>query len=382
MKKLAILGSTGSIGKSTLQIVSHLPEDFKVVALSAHSNLDLLEEQILEYKPEIVCITDEKKALEFKKRALIHNRGVKLVAGKEGLDEVASYQTADMVVMAIVGLAALGPTLAAIKCGKQIALASKEVLVSAGSLVMNLAKKNNVSIIPIDSEHSAIFQCLEGRDPQTIRRVVLTASGGPFRQFSEEQLSKVTLEQALNHPTWKMGPKVTVDSSTLMNKGLEVIEAHYLFDIPAEKLEVVIHPQSVVHSLVEFIDGSMLCQMSEPNMIFPIQYALTYPGRKQGLFAPFDFIKNSRLEFYPPDDKKFPSLAFASKSLKLGKSLPCYLNAANEVLVERFLNREFSWMEIGKKMAKLLEAHQPIPATSLESVLEIDALARSQARKD
>jgi 1-deoxy-D-xylulose-5-phosphate reductoisomerase len=378
MKKLAILGSTGSIGQSTLQIVSHLPKDFKVVAISAHSNLELLEKQIHEYKPEIVCMSDEKKALELKKRA----PGVKIVAGKEGLLEVASYPGADMVVMAIVGLAALGPTLAAIESGKQIALASKEVLVSAGALVMNSAKKKNVAIIPIDSEHSAIFQCLEGRDPKTIRRVVLTASGGPFRQFSEEQLTQVTLEQALNHPTWKMGPKVTIDSSTLMNKGLEVIEAHYLFDIPAEKLEVVIHPQSIIHSLVEFIDGSVLCQMSDPNMIFPIQYALTYPDRKPGMFPPFDFLKNHRLEFYPPDDKKFPSLAFASKSLKLGKSLPCYLNAANEVLVERFLNREFSWREIGEKMAKLLEAHQPVSSDSLESVLEIDALARACARKD
>src|ERR1700722_3899428 len=234
MKKLAILGSTGSIGQITLQIVSHLPHDFKVVALTAHSNLALLEKQILEFRPEIVAVVDEKKANELRKKSL----PVKIVSGKEGVIEVASYPQADIVVMAIVGLAALAPTLAGIESGKRIALASKEVLVSAGSLVMSLAKKKNVSVIPIDSEHSAIFQCLEGRDPKTIRRVILTASGGPFRQFSEEQLSHVTLEQALNHPTWKMAPKVTVDSSTLMNKGLEVIEAHHLFDISPEKLEV------------------------------------------------------------------------------------------------------------------------------------------------
>lgn len=377
MKSITILGSTGSIGQSTLKIVSHLPDCFKVVALSAHSNLTLLEQQIREYKPEVVAVADEKKATELKKRGL----NVKIVFGKEGLEEVAAWQSAEFVVVAIVGLAALAPTIAAIAAGKAIGLANKEVLVSAGKLVMDLAKKFKVPLIPIDSEHSAIFQCLEGRDLKTISRVVLTASGGPFRNYSQEELSSITLEQALCHPTWKMGPKITVDSSTLMNKGLELIEAHFLFDIPPEKLDVVIHPQSIIHSLIEFIDGSVIAQLSDPNMIYPIQYALTYPERKKGMFPPFDFVKNSKLEFFPPDFQKFPALKFALDSLKSGGSLPCYLNAANEVLVDRFLKKAISWRQISDCLQKLISSHHIVSTNSIENVMTVDSQGREDALK-
>jgi 1-deoxy-D-xylulose-5-phosphate reductoisomerase len=271
----------------------------------------------------------------------------------EGLLEVASHPSVNYVVSAMTGAIGILPTAQAIKEGKTIGLANKEVLVSAGAYIMQLAKENNVSIIPIDSEHSAIFQCLQGNSFKDVRRLILTASGGPFLHTPQEDLASITVEKALAHPTWQMGPKVTVDSSTLMNKGFEVIEAHFLFDIPIDKIEVVIHPQSIIHSFVEYIDGSILAQMSEPNMMMPIQYALTYPERRESPLEPFAFAKHGSLQFFPPDIQKFQCLDLAFKALAQGGSAPCYLNAANEVLVGRFCRKEIGWHEIGIKLESL-----------------------------
>jgi len=376
MKKIAVLGSTGSIGKSSLLIAQHLPESLCVTALAAYSNSELLSEQIGHFKPEIACIYQKSKAAELKSRFPY----VRIVSGDEGLEEIVSHPSVDFVIMAIVGMRALKPTIKAIDARKSIGLASKEVLVSAGEYITKLAQQNNVSILPIDSEHSAIFQCLEGRNINQIRRVVLTASGGPFRQHNQEQLSHVTIEEALAHPTWTMGPKVTIDSSTLMNKGLEVIEARWFFDLPPEKIEVVIHPQSIIHSFLEFIDGSILAQINEPNMIYPIQYALTYPERERGMFPPFDFVKNNQLTFFPPDIEKFPALKLAQEALRMGKSSTAYLNAANEVLVERFLKREISWRAISSLLEKLLSHHKLVPTESLEAILYVDQEAREEAK--
>ncbi|MCH9609287.1 MAG: 1-deoxy-D-xylulose 5-phosphate reductoisomerase [Chlamydiales bacterium] len=370
--KIALLGSTGSIGKTTLRVADHL--GYEVVALAAHSNDTLLGEQITRFKPKIVALYDSAAA------ARVRNRfpSLQVLEGEEGMEEIASFEEASYVIMAIVGMAALRPTLAAILAGKTIGLANKEVLVSAGELVTTLAKEKNVPLIPIDSEHSAIFQCLQKMEKSAVRRIILTASGGPFRNYSEKQLASITKKEALSHPTWNMGPKVTIDSSTLMNKGLEMIEAYWLFKhLP----EVVVHPQSLVHSFVEAIDGSIFAQISEPDMSFPIQYALTYPKRAPGLFPPFDFTKNSRFEFYSPDVEKFPALTFAKEALKLGKSLPCYLNAANEILVAKFLQEKIGWLEIGRKLEYLLESHQPIEVKTLENVLAVDAMAREEAER-
>lgn len=377
MKKLAILGSTGSIGKSTLEIIKHNPDDFSVSTLAACQNIELLAEQIAHFNPKLVAVYDEKKASELKERF----PSLKIVSGEEGLIESAVHPSVDFVVMAIVGTSALKPTLAAIESGKAIGLANKEVLVAAGELITNLARQNKVSLQPIDSEHSALFQCLDGKSHSEVRKLILTASGGPFRTRTFEELSRITVEEALNHPTWKMGPKVTIDSSTLVNKGLEMIEARWLFDMPAEKIEVVIHPQSIVHSLVEFIDGSILAQASEPNMIYPIQYALTYPERKKGMFPPFDFMKNNTWTFFAPDHQKFPSLQLVRESIKRGGSAPCYLNAANEVLVSRFLNREISWLQIVQKLEKLLSRHRDIQPNCLEEILAVDREARAEAQE-
>ncbi len=375
MKKIAVLGSTGSIGKSTLQIVAHLPTEFKVTALAAHSNVELLSEQIEQFHPEMVAISSPEKARWLKG----HFPHVKILSGEEGLEEIVSSPSVDFVVMAIVGMAALRPTIHALKAQKSIGLASKEVLVSAGEYISNLAKEKQVSLLPIDSEHSALFQCLEGRRMEEVHRVILTASGGPFRQLAKEQLAAVTVEQALSHPTWNMGPKVTIDCSTLLNKGLEMMEARWLFNLPPEKIEVVIHPQSLIHSFVEFIDGSMLAQINEPNMIYPIQYAMTYPERKKGIFPPFDFLKNHQFTFLPPDTDRFPALRLAQESMKRGGSSPAYLNAANEVLVARFLKKEISWNAIATLLETLLNKHRVITANSLETILEVDYEARREA---
>ncbi len=375
MKNLAILGSTGSIGQNALKVVRHLPDSFRVKALAAHSNLELLAEQIHQFNPEIVAIYEENSAQELQSRF----PNLTVVAGREGLEEVASYPTVDFVVMAIVGTAALSPTVAAIEAKKTIGLASKEVLVTAGEWITSLAQEYGVSLLPIDSEHSALFQCLEGRKTIDVQRVILTASGGPFYGRTREFLEKVSKKEALKHPNWSMGPKVTIDSSTLVNKGLEMIEARWLFNLPPEKIEVVVHPQSIVHSFVEFVDGTLLAQMHEPHMIYPIQYAMTYPERAPGFFPRFDFLKHPKLEFFPADTKTFSALALASEVMHQGGSAPCYFNAANEVLVDRFLKEEISWLGITERLEKLLSKHVIEYPKSLEPILAIDEQARKEA---
>ncbi|QVL57411.1 MAG: 1-deoxy-D-xylulose-5-phosphate reductoisomerase [Simkaniaceae bacterium] len=373
MKKISILGSTGSIGKNTLEVAEHL--GFEVSALSAHSNIDLLEQQALKWRPKCVAVFDKSKALELQKRL----PETVVLAGMEGLIEVATVPEVDLVVSSIVGARGILPTLKAIEAGKTIGLANKEALIAAGELIMSAARKQSVDILPIDSEHSAIFQCLQGESLSGVRRIILTASGGPFRTHSKEEFETITPSSALKHPTWKMGKKVTIDSSTLMNKGLEVIEAKFLFDTAIEKIDVVIHPQSVIHSFVEFIDGSLLSQMGEHDMKIPIQYALTYPERKKGIVPCFDFEKYSKLEFFSPDLEKFPCLRLAYEAAKGGGTLPCFMNAANEVLVDQFLEGKISWIEIGKKLESLMGAHQAFPQESLETLLEVDQEARKMA---
>lgn len=376
MKQIAILGSTGSIGESTLRVIRHLgPEEFRVVALAAHSHIDTLEKQADEFHPELLAVYDPEKAAVLKKRRPEFH----IVSGMEGVEAAASYSSASFVVSALSGTLGLIPTIAAIKAGKTIGLANKESLVSGGAFVMTLARKHQVTLLPIDSEHSAIFQCLHGEKIEAVRRLIITASGGPFYHLSKEQLAHVDVDQALRHPKWVMGPKITVDSSTLMNKGLEVIEAHWLFDMPCEKIEVVVHPQSVIHSLVEYEDGSLIAQMSEPSMLIPIQYALTYPERKKGLLSPFDFFKNEVLQFSKPDLDKFPCLRLAFQAIEQGGSAACYMNAANEVLVHRFLKKNISWMEIAEKLENLMSSHQTVNLNSLDDILAVDKEARQQA---
>jgi 1-deoxy-D-xylulose-5-phosphate reductoisomerase len=372
-KRLAILGSTGSIGLQTLEVARHL--GLEVGSLAVSSRIDLVLPQIHEFNPKIVAVFDQKKALELK--SLVPH--VRVVWGKEGLEEAASCSDVDLVVSAITGFAGINPTIAAIKSGKTVALANKEVLVAAGEFVMNLARQNHVEIIPVDSEHSALFQCLEGRKKEDVRRLILTASGGPFFHYSQEELSQVSLEKALAHPSWKMGPKVTIDSSTLMNKGLEVIEAFHLFQVPLEQIDVIVHPQSVIHSMVEMNDGSCLAQMSAPSMIIPIQYAITYPERKEGLLPPFSFAKYPKLEFFELEKGKFRCLELAYEALREGGSFPCYLNAANEVLVSRFLAGSIRWTDIGIKLERLLSKHQKEKKTDLEVIFAVDAAARQEA---
>lgn len=377
MKQIAILGSTGSIGRNALNVARHLKSRFRVVALAARENIDLLEQQVREFHPLIVAVFHADKARELQKRL----PGQAVVAGLEGLKAVAACQEADMVISAIAGTLGLEPTIEAILAGKDIGLANKEALVSGGALVMRLVQEQGVQLIPIDSEHSAIFQCLNGEKKSAVNRIVLTASGGPFRTWTQEQLENVTVEEALKHPNFRMGPKVTIDSSTLMNKGLEVIEAHWLFNMEVDKIEVIIHPQQIIHSLVEFNDYSMLAQMGVPQMLVPIQYAMTYPDRYEGLIEPFDFIKNSKMEFFKSDFTKFRCLSLAYEAIRKGGSLPCYMNAANEILVERFLKGEISWSDIGIQLDHLMNLHRVQPVDTLEDILAVDIQAREEARK-
>ncbi len=372
-KKLSILGSTGSIGIQTLEVARHL--GLEVVALASHSRIDLLLSQIQEFRPAIVAVFDREKALEL--RRLVPHTPV--VFGSEGLEEVASFPGADLVISAITGFAGVAPTISAILSGKNVALANKEVLVAAGEWIMNLANERGVKILPVDSEHSALFQCLEGKNLGEVRRLIVTASGGPFFRRQKGEFSEITLEQALKHPSWKMGPKITVDSSTLMNKGLEVIEAFHLFGLSVDKIDVIVHPQSVIHSMVEMQDGAMFAQMSVPSMTLPIQYAITWPQREKGILPPFSFLEHPKLEFFPLEPGKFICLELAYAALREGGSFPCFLNAANEVLVSRFLNKEIGWVDIGVKLEKLLERHQKEENTSLETIFAINALARQEA---
>lgn len=376
MKKIALLGSTGSIGVNTLNVIRHLGQDYTVTALAARCNIDLLEQQAKEFRPQLVAVFDEAKAAELQKRL----PDFEVVAGIEGLIQAATHADANFVVSAMSGLSGLRPTIEAIRSGKDVGLANKEVLVAGGEFVMGLVKKHEVNLLPIDSEHSALFQCLAGENPSLLRRMILTASGGPFLHKTEDELKEVTVDQALKHPSWSMGAKVTIDSSTLMNKGLELIEARWLFDLSPSQLDVVIHPQSIIHSMIEFTDGSIKAQMSEPSMVIPIQYALTYPERKLGLLPPFDFLKSGMLQFSLPDTAKFPCLALAINVLEKGGSYPCAMNAANEVLVDRFLKKKIGWLEIGQKLEKILSRHSQVKIGSLQDLHDVDRAVREEAQ--
>jgi 1-deoxy-D-xylulose-5-phosphate reductoisomerase len=376
-KKVAILGSTGSIGQNVLKVIAHLSDRFQVVALGAKSNIALLEKQARAFHPKMIAVFEQNKAKELQQR--LPNQTI--VCGMEGLEEVAAFAEADIVVSAMSGTVGIVPTARALQAKKTVALANKEALVSAGECLMRLSKENQAPIIPIDSEHSALFQCLHGQKKESVKRLILTASGGPFHRLSHAELDTVTLEQALSHPTWNMGQKITIDSSTLMNKGLEAIEAHILFGVPMDQIAIVIHPQSVIHSMVEFEDASMLAQLSEPNMITPIQYALTYPQRAPSMLPYFDFTRLRTLDFIPYQPKQFLCLDLALSAGREGGSMPCYMNGANEVLVHRFLSGQIGWKAIGQKLEKLMQKHKIEKNLTLDNVLAVDREAREEALK-
>ena len=369
MKKLSILGSTGSIGTQTLEVVRS-NKDIKVTALAAFRNVDAIEAQAREFKPELACLFDAAAASELKVR--LADTDVKVVSGMNGLVEAASATPADIVLTAVVGMVGILPTLAAIEAGRDIALANKETLVTAGHLVMSAASGRGVRILPVDSEHSAIFQCLQGNETNNIDRILLTCSGGPFRGMKKEQLESVTLEDALRHPSWSMGKKITVDCATLANKGLEVMEAKWLFDVPAERIQVVIHPGSYVHSMVRFEDGAIMAQLGTPDMKLPIQYALYFPERRYLAGERLDLVKLGHLDFYEPDTETFTALALALEAGRTGGSMPTVFNAANEWAVAGFLRRELSFTDIPRSIEKAMNAHKTIPDPSLEDILETE----------
>jgi len=378
MKRLSILGSTGSIGVNTLQIVSQFPEQFEVVSLSAGLNIQLLKHQILQFRPKVVSVLN--KELSDTLRRDLPDVPVEIVHGVEGLIRVATHPEVDQVVSAIVGAVGLIPTLSAIKTGKTIALANKEPLVMAGKIVMEAAKQNHAQILPVDSEHSAIFQSLLGHQKEDVHRLVLTASGGPFLNLSLAKLQEVSVKEALNHPNWEMGKKVTIDSASLMNKGLEVIEAHWLFDIPVEKISVLIHPQSVVHSMVEYVDGSIVAQMGITDMRIPISYALSFPQRLLLNLPRLDLSRNEALSFFQPDPERFPCLKLAYQSIEIGETLPAILNAANEVAVNAFLEGSLKFTEIPVLLQRVMQEHEVKPIHTIEDVLKADHWARERAK--
>jgi len=383
-RRIALLGSTGSIGLSTCEVVRRLGGRVEIVALAAGANVELLAAQAREFRPRLVAIADTNKAADLAARLAGASKleDIEVVAGPEGLRRVASCEEAEMVVSAIVGAAGIVPTVEAIRAGKDVALANKEVLVAAGPAVMDLVRERGVSLIPIDSEHSAIFQCLAGSDRASVRRIILTASGGPFVDAAPDELARVTVEQALAHPNWDMGAKVTIDSATMMNKGLEVIEAMALFGLRPEQIDVVVHRQSVVHSMVEYVDGSILAQLSEPDMKGPIQYALTWPERVERPVEPFDFTRRRELTFEPPDLERFPCLALAYEAARTGGTMPAVLNAANEVAVGRFLAGEIGFTEIAacirRTMRRTTAAHTVIDTPGIDDVLRVDAAVRKE----
>jgi len=376
MKRLAIIGSTGSIGKSTLKVVREFPDRFRVAALCAHSNVDLLLAQAREFKPELVCVTNESRINSCRSRPK-----VKLFCGFSGLEEMLQDRRIDMVVMAISGSKALLPLWKAIEEKKEIATANKEALVMAGGLINRLAAKKKVKIIPIDSEQSAIWQCLEKEDPKKLKKIYLTASGGPFRQYSKAQLKNITLKDALRHPRWKMGKKITIDSATLMNKGLEVLEAMCLFGVPAGKIEVVIHPESIIHSMVEFVDGVVLAQLSVTDMRVPIQYAISYPQRLPSAIEGLDFKKLKSLNFASVDPEKFPCLGLALEAARKGGTMPAVLNAANEAAVSAFLEKKLKFSSIPEIIGKVLSLHRKVQEPVLNDVLDADSWARIEAAR-
>jgi 1-deoxy-D-xylulose-5-phosphate reductoisomerase len=382
MKKLAVIGSTGSIGQNTLRVVEHLRDRFKVFALAANSAVAQLAEQTATFRPTVVAITDRARIDDFCKYCRELKAPVpEVVTGDDGLAQIASADDVDIVVSAAVGAAGLRPTYSAVAAGKTVALANKESMVIGGELLRRTAEKTGARIIPVDSEHSAVDQCLRSGKRGEVRRLILTASGGPFRETPVEHFPKVTPEQALKHPTWQMGRRITIDSATLMNKGLEVIEARWLFDIPPDKIDIIVHPQSVVHSMVEFVDGSVVAQLGTADMRQPIQYALTYPERLESSVAALDWAAVSRLDFAPPDRQKFPCIGLAYQAIRTGGTAPAVVNAADEIAVDAFLDRKIPFSDIPKMIGDTLEAHKIRAAERLESILEADIWARQHVRE-
>lgn len=378
MKNIVILGSTGSIGKSALDVIKDFPHKFRVLGLAAKSSINTLERQIKEFNPSYVAVYDEKAYEELKSRV----KTCEILYGEEGIYKLATLPQADIILSAIVGAAGLLPTYEAVKAGKIIGLANKESLVLAGELIKKEAKKSNAKIIPVDSEHSAVFQCINGCKKPYIRKIWLTASGGPFRGRKKHEIENVTPQEALNHPKWKMGKRITIDSATLMNKGFEVIEAHYLFDIPVDQIGVLIHPQSIVHCLVEFIDGTYLAQMSEPDMKAPIALALSLPERLPNVVKPIDWAVTTKLQFELPDTSVFPCLHLAYEAIKIGGTMPAVLNASDEVAVEAFLSGKLKFNDIYKIIKKVMDAHSASSANSIEEILKADSWARKRAKKE
>ena len=378
MKNVVLLGSTGSIGTSTVKVAEDLPDRIRLLGLAAGNNAELLLEQTRKHRPEAISINHPEKARDLGK---FFGAATQVYSGDEGLIKLATLPSADIVLIAIVGTAGLKPALAAIRAGKDIAIASKEILVMAGEIVMSEARKHGVRVLAVDSEHSAIFQCLDGKPSSSVRKLWLTASGGPFRTTPKEEFPGITVERALKHPSWVMGKKITIDSATLFNKGLEMIEARWLFDIGMERVGVLVHPQSIVHSLVEFVDGALLAQLSTPDMCLPIQYALTYPDRVPSERVQTNFTRLGSLTFEEPDVERFPALKLARRAGEVGGTLPAVLNAANEVAVAAFLNRKINFPQITEIVRRTMNAHKVVLHPTLEQILEADAWARREAAK-
>ena len=379
MKNLVVLGSTGSIGTQTLDIVRNNPKEYNIIGLSCKQNIELLEKQIREFNPKVVAVEDSALAMEFGKKA--SDLMVEVLHGIKGVSDLTTLPETDLVVNAVVGVAGLIPTITAIQNKRNIALANKETLVTAGETVMEEAQRNNVKIIPVDSEHNAIFQCLSGNNLKDIDKIILTASGGPFRGFRKDQLETVTVRNALKHPKWNMGKKISIDSATMMNKGLEVIEAKWLFDVEVDHIDVVIHPQSIIHSMVEYKDGSIIAQMSNTDMRIPIEFALSYPKRATNPYNKLDLVQVANLSFEKPDMEAFPCLKLAYEAIKIGGSLPIVLNAANEEVVELFLKEQIGFNDIPNMIEKALEKHEVLYNLDIDSIIDIDTWARKFIQK-
>ena len=375
MKYISILGSTGSIGTQTLDVVREHSDKITVCAISGNNNIELLLKQIIEFTPELCCVMDDSNALKLKELLPPHIK-TEIVSGMEGLIAIAEYEKSEIIVTAVSGMIGLKPTVAAIKKGKSIALANKETLVTGGSYIINLSKKHNAKIFPVDSEHSAIFQCLMANENKAVNKILLTASGGPFRGKNEEFLKTVTVEDALKHPSWSMGKKITIDSATLMNKGLEVIEAKFLFDIEPEQIEVIVHPQSIIHSGVEFIDHSTIAQLGLPDMRIPIQFALFYPRRMRNNYKSLSLTDIGTLTFEKPDLSTFKCLSLAFEALRAGGTMPAVLNASNEACVRLFLDKRISFLDIGNINEKVMLRHNPVKIDSIETILEAEEFAK------
>jgi len=375
-KNISILGSTGSVGTQTLEVIKRFPDRFRVVGLSVNRNIELLEKQIKEFKPLAVSVADEEKADELRRDV-----DIEVFSGIDGVNKIAALNEADCIVTAVVGSCGLEPTVNAIRNKKDIALANKETLVAGGSIVMNEVKKHKVSLMPIDSEHSAIFQCLNGENKKEVSKIILTCSGGAFRDHSKDEMQKVTLKQALAHPTWNMGGKITIDSSTLMNKGFEVIEAYWLYNVDYDNIDVVVHPQSIVHSMVEFVDGSIIAQLGVPSMKIPIQYALSYPERLSINENNIDITEVKKLEFEKPDTERFPCLKYAYDAGKQGGTMPAVMNAANEIAVAAFLKEKIQYIDIPKIIKQAMDNHKNIKNPELDDILEIDRKVKEELRK-